>query len=148
MRWTRTLIPTLKESPGHPPDAAGRLLIRAGLIRTGDADQIALLPLGYKVLHKIVRMFGDELAAQGWSEVFLRGDEIIREVLTTTVSSYKQLPLQLYEVDRRGPSPGIRGFSFDSSDQARRQITARHNRDITARSRLCRAVGKEGTNLV
>jgi prolyl-tRNA synthetase len=125
MLWTRTLIPTLKELPGQPRDAAGRLLVRAGLIRTGDADQIALLPLGYKVLHKIVRMFGDELDAEGWSEVFLGGDDMIREVLTTTVSSYKQLPVQLYEVDRRGPSPGIRGFSFDSSEQARRQTTAR-----------------------
>ena len=122
MHWTRTLIPTLKESPDEPPGVGRRLLVRAGMLRTGDSAHFALLPLGHKTLSKVVGALREQLAATGWTEILLVGEGMLRELLATTISSYKQLPLLVHQIETAGNSPAVRGFGFETGDEARGEI--------------------------
>ncbi len=46
MRWTQTLIPTLKETPADAEILSHKLLLRAGLIRKLTGGLYTFLPLG------------------------------------------------------------------------------------------------------
>jgi len=46
MRWTRSLIPTLKEDPAEAEAVSHRRMVRAGLVRQLAAGIYVYLPLG------------------------------------------------------------------------------------------------------
>ena len=46
MRWTQTLIPTLKETPADAEITSHKLLLRAGLVRKLTAGLYTFLPIG------------------------------------------------------------------------------------------------------
>jgi prolyl-tRNA synthetase len=71
MRWTQTIIPTLKETPAEAQVASHQLLLRAGLIRQVAAGVFDLLPLGARVLRKIERIIRQEMEAIDAIEVVL-----------------------------------------------------------------------------
>ncbi|MDR4507468.1 MAG: proline--tRNA ligase [Candidatus Brocadiaceae bacterium] len=71
MKWSRTLIPTLKESPAEAEIDSHKLMIRAGLIRRIAAGAYAYLPLGTRVLHKVIAIVRTEMDRAGAIEVFL-----------------------------------------------------------------------------
>lgn len=71
MLWTKTLIPTLKETPQEAESAAHRLMLRAGLIRMLLAGVYSYLPLGLKVLNNIETIIREELNAAGAAELLL-----------------------------------------------------------------------------
>ena len=48
MRWTQTLIPTLKETPADAEIVSHKLLLRAGLIRKLTGGLYTFLPLGLR----------------------------------------------------------------------------------------------------
>ena len=52
MKWTKTLIPTLKEVPAEAEIPSHRLMLRAGFIRKLTAGVYTYLPLGWRVLQK------------------------------------------------------------------------------------------------
>lgn len=71
MKWSQTLIPTLKESPSEAEIDSHKLMIRAGLIRRITAGAYAYLPLGTLVLNKVVDIVREEMNRAGAIEVFL-----------------------------------------------------------------------------
>jgi len=53
MRWTQTLIPTLKETPAEAEILSHKLLLRAGLVRKLTGGLYTFLPLGLRALRKV-----------------------------------------------------------------------------------------------
>ena len=51
--WSKTYIPTLKESPAEAEIESHKLLLRAGLVRKIGGGLYAFLPLGKRVLDKV-----------------------------------------------------------------------------------------------
>src|SRR6185437_4102508 len=60
MRLSRSLVPTLKETPSEAQIASHRLMLRAGLVRQTSAGIYAWLPLGFRVLKHIERIVREE----------------------------------------------------------------------------------------
>jgi prolyl-tRNA synthetase len=71
MRYSRLLIPTLKEAPAEAQVISHVLLVRAGFIRKLAAGIYSLLPLGTRVVAKIERIVREELTRAGAEEVLL-----------------------------------------------------------------------------
>jgi len=71
MRWSQTLIPTLKENPAEAEATSHKLMIRAGLIRKLASGFYSYLPAGLKVLQKIKRIVREEMNAADACEVLL-----------------------------------------------------------------------------
>jgi prolyl-tRNA synthetase len=71
MRWTQSLIPTLKEIPQDAEVASHILMVRGGFIRKLTAGAYSYLPLGVRVLEKIVRIIREEMNKTGAQEVLL-----------------------------------------------------------------------------
>src|SRR6478672_11744448 len=138
MRWTKTLIPTQKETPADAQIVSHQLMLRAGLIRQLTAGAYDFLPLGLRSLQKAAQIVREEMNAIGAAEVLLpsmqplelwqrsgrdvaygenlvkfkdrhgRGvvlgpthEEVITELVSAFVTSYKQLPLSLYQIQTK-----------------------------------------------
>jgi len=71
MRWTQTLIPTLKESPADAEITSHKLLLRAGLIRKLTGGLYTFLPLGLRSLRKIEQIIREEMNRAGALEVVM-----------------------------------------------------------------------------
>ncbi len=135
MLWSKSFIPTLKESPQEAESASHKLLLRSALARMLMAGAYSYLPLGLKVLENIQGIIREEMNACAANELLLpalqplelwqktgrdkdlgqvlfrfqdrRGrniclgpthEEAITELVKNHVSSYKQLPLVLYQI--------------------------------------------------
>ena len=138
MKWSQTLIPTLKEEPAEAEVVSHKLMIRAGMIRKLSSGVYSYLPLGFRVLNKVINIIRQEMERAGAIEVFLPalqpvnflrksgrleifGDDLIQfkdrngketalgptheEVITDLVGScvttYKQLPLTIYQIQTK-----------------------------------------------
>ena len=137
MRFSRMLIPTMKEAPSDAVLTSHILLLRAGFIQSsGGSGLYNLLPLGKITLDKVRAIVKDELDKAGCNEVHLpmvtplslweetgRADKFGKELLRfkdrhdnsftlsptneeamvnlvrQTVKSYKQLPLNVYQIN-------------------------------------------------
>ncbi len=137
MRFSRLLIPTMKEAPSDAVLTSHILLLRAGFIQTsGGSGLYNWLPLGKITLDKVRAIVKDELDKAGCNEVHLpmvtslalweetgRADKFGKELLRfkdrhensftlsptneeamvnlvrQTVKSYKQLPLNVYQIN-------------------------------------------------
>src|SRR5437867_8148851 len=71
MRWTQTLIPTLKETPAEAEIASHKLLLRAGLIRKLTGGLYTFLPLGLRALRKIEQIVREEMDRAGALEMLM-----------------------------------------------------------------------------
>ena len=71
MRWTKTLIPTLREPPAEAEILSHKLLLRAGLIRKVAGGVYLFLPLGLRALHKIEQIVREEMDRAGAIEVLM-----------------------------------------------------------------------------
>ncbi|MBI4382133.1 MAG: proline--tRNA ligase [candidate division NC10 bacterium] len=69
MRWTKSLIPTLKEDPAEADAVSHRLMVRAGLVRQLAAGIYVYLPLGQRVMDKINAIIREELNRIGGQEI-------------------------------------------------------------------------------
>ena len=138
MLWSKTFIPTLKETPQDAESISHQLLLRAGLVRMLMAGAYSYLPLGLRVLGNIENIVRQEMNSCGAVELLLpalqplelwqrsgrdtvigevmikftdrRGravclgpthEEVITELVKAHVSSYKQLPLVLYQIQAK-----------------------------------------------
>ncbi len=138
MFWSKTIIPTLKETPQEAESTSHQLMLRSGLIRMLVAGVYSYLPLGLKVLDNIENIIREEMDACGASELLLpalqpqelwqktgrdkdigevmirftdrRGrkmclgpthEEVITDLVRAQISSYKQLPLILYQIQTK-----------------------------------------------
>jgi prolyl-tRNA synthetase len=137
-RFTRALIPTVKETPAEATNASHQLLIRGGYIRQIGAGIYDFLPLGLRVLKKIENIVRTEMDRAGASEVLMPAmlpaeyfqetgrwdvygpvllrikdrkggdyhlgpthEEIITDMVRREVKSYRQLPLNLYQIQMK-----------------------------------------------
>ena len=137
MRFSRMLIPTMKEAPSDAVLTSHILLLRAGFIQSsGGSGLYNFLPLGKITLENVRAIVKDELDKAGCNEVHLPmvtpltlweetgraekfGKELLRfkdrhnneftlsptneeamvNLVRQTVKSYKQLPLNVYQIN-------------------------------------------------
>ncbi len=71
MRLSRSLLPTMKETPAEAQIASHRLMLRAGLVRQTASGIYAWLPAGLRVLHNIAAVVRAEQDAIGCQEVLM-----------------------------------------------------------------------------
>jgi prolyl-tRNA synthetase len=71
MRWTQTLIPTLREAPSDAEILSHKLLLRAGLIRKLAGGVYTFLPLGLRALRKVEKIIREEMDRAGGIEVLM-----------------------------------------------------------------------------
>jgi prolyl-tRNA synthetase len=71
MRWTKTLIPTLREAPQEAEIASHILMIRAGLMRKLSSGLYTFLPLGLRALSKVERIVREEMDRAGALEILM-----------------------------------------------------------------------------
>ena len=71
MKWTQTLIPTLREAPSDAEILSHKLLLRAGLIRKLAGGVYTFLPLGLRALRKVEQIVREEMDRAGAIEVLM-----------------------------------------------------------------------------
>ncbi len=71
MRWTKTLIPTIKEVPEGAEIPSHVLMLRAGLISQVMAGAYSYLPLGLRALKKAERIVREEMDKAGAVELLM-----------------------------------------------------------------------------
>jgi len=138
VRWTKTLVPTLKEVPADAEITSHRLMIRAGFMRKLTAGAYTYLPLGWRVLNKIINIVRREMDAAGAVEIFMPAlqpaelwqesgrfetygpdliyfkdrhdkenilgpthEEVVTDIIRKHIRSYKQLPINLYQIQTK-----------------------------------------------
>ena len=135
MKWTKSLIQTLRENPGDAEIDSHKLLMRAGLARKVAGGLYAYLPLGMRSLKKIQQIVREEMDRAGALEIvspilqpaelwrttgrwdtmgpnmfklrdrgeheFALGptaEEVFTDLAKSLVSSYRQLPVTIYQI--------------------------------------------------
>ncbi len=138
MRYSASLIPTLKEVPADAEVASHRLMVRAGMLRQVARGIYNLLPLGLRVVRKVERIVREEMDRAGAQEILMpvvcpaelwqesgrwdlygkellrirdRSDrdfclgptheEVVTDIVRREVRSYRDLPLNLYQVQTK-----------------------------------------------
>ena len=71
MRFSRALIPTVKEAPADATNVSHVLLTRAGFIRRVGAGMYDFLPLGLRVLKKVEAVVRQEMDRAGALEILM-----------------------------------------------------------------------------
>ena len=71
MRWSKSYLPTYKESPSDAEIPSHQLMLRAGLIRKLTSGVYSFLPAGYKVLRKVEKIVREEMDAIGSQEILM-----------------------------------------------------------------------------
>lgn len=138
MRFTKSFIKTLKETPKEAETASHKLLLRASMIKKLTSGVYTYLPLGYKALKKVENIVREEMDRAGAQEIlmpvlqpaelwkesgrwevmgplmmklqdrnkrdFVLGpthEEVITDLIRNEISSYKSLPLNLYQIQTK-----------------------------------------------
>ncbi len=71
MRWSRLLIPTIREDPADAEAVSHKLMIRSGLVRQLAAGIYVYLPLGHRILEKVNTIIREEMDRIGGQEFTL-----------------------------------------------------------------------------
>ena len=69
MRWTRSLIPTLREDPADAEAVSHKLMLRAGLVRQLASGIYVYLPLGQRVIDRVNAVIREEMNRLGGQEI-------------------------------------------------------------------------------
>lgn len=141
MRWSQTLIPTMKETPEGAEIPSHVLMLRAGLVSQLMAGAYTYLPLGLRALKKAENIVRDEMNKSGAVELLMPAltpislwqrtgrveafgnvlinfkvrrqnkeihlalgpthEEIVTELVARYISSYRQMPITLYQIQTK-----------------------------------------------
>ncbi len=71
MRYSRMLIPTVKEVPADAEIPSHQLMIRAGLMRKLASGTYTYLPLGWRSLQKVINIVREEMNRAGAQEILM-----------------------------------------------------------------------------
>ena len=71
MRWTQTLLNTLRDAPAEAEIASHQLLLRAGLARKLTSGLYTFLPLGLRALRKVEKIVREEMDRAGGLEILM-----------------------------------------------------------------------------
>ena len=169
MKWTTSLIQTLREDPGDAEIDSHKLMVRAGLMKKVAGGLYTYLPLGMRTLNKVQKIVREEMDRAGAQEIVMpilqpaelwktsgrwesmgpgmfrlkdrashdyalspTAEEMVTDVIKSVVSSYRQLPLTVYQIqwkfrDEIRPRFGLMrskeflmkdAYSFDTSLEA------------------------------
>ena len=169
MKWTKSLIQTLREDPGDAEIDSHKLMVRAGLMKKVAGGLYTYLPLGMRSLNKVQKIVREEMDRAGAQEIVMpilqpaelwktsgrwesmgpgmfrlkdrashdyalspTAEEMVTDVIKSIVSSYRQLPLTVYQIqwkfrDEIRPRFGLMrskeflmkdAYSFDTSLEA------------------------------
>ena len=135
MRYSKSLIPTVKEVPADAEITSHKLMLRAGLMRKLASGTYIYLPLGWKILQKVINIVRDEMNKSGAQEILMpsvqpmelwqktgrdvdygetmcrftdrhgrenvlapTAEEVVTSLAAGEINSYKQLPMNIYQV--------------------------------------------------
>jgi len=135
MRYSKMLIPTIKEAPADAEIPSHKLMLRAGLMRKLASGTYTYLPLGWRSLLKVINIVRDEMNKAGAQEILMpsvqpmelwqqtgrdvdygptmahfedrhgrqnvlapTAEEVVTSVAAGEIKSYKQLPINLYQI--------------------------------------------------
>jgi len=135
MRYSKALIPTVKEVPADAEIISHQLMLRSGMMRKLASGTYTYLPLGWRVLKKVMNIVREEMDKSGAQEILMpavqpielweqtgrdvdygdtmcrfidrhgRGnvlaptaEEVVTAVAAGEINSYKQLPINLYQI--------------------------------------------------
>ena len=138
MRWSKTLLSTLREDPKDAEIVSHKLMMRAGLLVKLEGGLYSYSPLGVRVLHKVEQIVREEMDRAGACEVLFTAlqpielweesgragimgksmfrlrdrnentmvlgpthEEVATDYLRTLVSSYRQLPATVYQIQTK-----------------------------------------------
>lgn len=138
MRYSQTLIPTVKEVPADAEIISHQLMIRAGLMRKLASGTYIYLPAGWRMMQKVMNIVRQEMNASGAQEIVIpvvqpmelwqrtgrdvdygqtlgkfidrhgRGnvlsptaEEGVTYLAACEIQSYKQLPINLYQINTK-----------------------------------------------
>jgi len=169
MKWTKSLIQTLREDPGDAEIDSHKLMVRAGLMKKVAGGLYTYLPLGMRALNKVQQIVREEMDRAGALEIVMpilqpaelwktsgrwesmgpgmfrlkdravhdyalspTAEEMVTDVVNGVVSSYRQLPITVYQIqwkfrDEIRPRFGLMrskeflmkdAYSFDTSLEA------------------------------
>lgn len=71
MRWTKTLINTLRDDPQEAEIISHKLMIRAGMLRKVSGGLYTFAPLGMRVLKKVQQIVREEMDRAGALEILM-----------------------------------------------------------------------------
>jgi prolyl-tRNA synthetase len=71
MKWTNTVVPTLRDNPQEAEIPSHQLMLRAGLLRKLSGGLYTFMPLGLKALRKVENIVREEMDAAGALEVLM-----------------------------------------------------------------------------
>ena len=71
MRWSRTLIATLRDDPQEAEIDSHKLMVRAGLIRKLSGGLYSFMPLGLRALQKVSQIVREEMNRAGAQEILM-----------------------------------------------------------------------------
>jgi prolyl-tRNA synthetase len=71
MRYSRMLIPTVKEAPADAEVTSHKLMLRAGLMRKVASGTYTYLPLGWRCLLKVINIVREEMNRAGAQEILM-----------------------------------------------------------------------------
>ena len=71
MRWSRTLITTLRDDPQEAEIASHKLMVRAGLIRKLSGGLYTFMPFGVRALQKVTQIVREEMNRAGAQEILM-----------------------------------------------------------------------------
>jgi prolyl-tRNA synthetase len=135
MRYSRMLIPTIKEAPADAEITSHKLMLRAGLMRKVASGTYTYLPLGWRCLLKVITIVREEMNRAGAQEILMpavqpielwqktgrdvdygetlatfadrhgrvnvlapTAEEVVTSIAANEINSYKQLPLNIYQI--------------------------------------------------
>ena len=138
MRYSQTLIPTVKEVPNDAEIISHQLMLRAGLMRKLASGTYIYLPAGQRMIRKVEQIVREEMGRTGAQEITMpviqpldlwqktgrdvdygetlgqfvdrhgRGnvlsptaEEGFTYLASTEINSYKQLPMNLYQINTK-----------------------------------------------
>src|SRR3989338_7548913 len=71
IRWSQYFLPTLREDPKDAEAVSHALMLRAGLIRRLGSGAYSYLPLGLRVLQRVIAIIREEMNRAGAQECLL-----------------------------------------------------------------------------
>ncbi|MGA2914508.1 MAG: proline--tRNA ligase [Sedimentisphaerales bacterium] len=135
MRFSKALIPTVKEVPADAEIPSHQLMIRAGLMRKVASGTYTYLPTGWRALLKVINIVRQEMNKAGAQEILMpavqpmelwqltgrnvdygptmahftdrhgrenvlapTAEEVVTSIAAGEINSYKQLPINLYQI--------------------------------------------------
>jgi len=124
MRWTQTLIPTLREAPQDAEIASHKLMMRAGLIAKLGGGLYTFLPIGLKALRNVERIVREEMDRAGALEVLMPALQP-REIWEQS-GRYAVLRASMFKIKDRQDRDMVLGPTHEEviTDLAARQINS------------------------